>query len=71
MGFFGNRTAGNTFSERRANVKALRNADATLHAYSEKQDKKGNHEETPRYRKLNGDANKAASKVNRWRGGSR
>lgn len=70
MGLF-NRTEGNTPAARRANVKKLRNADAALHANQRREEKAGVREETPEYLRLNGAANNAASKVSRWRGGTR
>lgn len=64
MGRF-NRTEGNTPAARRANVKALRKADAALHA------NRATDENDPEYLRLNGAANQAAAKVSRWRGGTR
>ena len=66
-----NRTEGSTPAERRANVQKLRDADAALHANSAKEKKAGIRDESPEYQRLNGAANKAASKVSRWRGGTR
>ena len=65
------RTEGNSRAERRANVKALRDADAALHANQRREEDAGIREETPEYLRLNGVANAAADKVSRWRGGNR
>jgi hypothetical protein len=65
------RTEGTTRSERRANVQALRNADAALHANQRREQEVGIREETPEYQRLNKAANQAAAKVSRWRGGNR
>ncbi|MEU4154775.1 hypothetical protein [Streptomyces antimycoticus] len=65
------RTEGKTRAERRANVQALREADAALHANQRREEAAGIREETPEYQRLNGAANKAAAKVSRWRGGNR
>jgi hypothetical protein len=65
------RTEGNSRGERRANVQALRDADAALHANQRKEEAAGIREETPEYQRLNAAANEAAAKVSRWRGGSR
>lgn len=65
------RTEGTTRAERRANVKALRQADAALHANQRAEEAAGIREETPKYQRLNGAANQAAAKVSRWRGGTR
>lgn len=65
------RTAGSSRGERRDNVKALRKADAALHANQRREEAAGIREETPEYQRLNAAANEAAAKVSRWRGGSR
>lgn len=65
------RTEGETRAERRANVQALRDADAALHANQREEEAAGIDYETPEYRRLNGAANEAAAKVSRWRGGNR
>ncbi|MFF4489443.1 hypothetical protein ACFY0F_23590 [Streptomyces sp. NPDC001544] len=65
------RTEGKTRAERRANVKALKAADAALHANQRREEAAGIREETPEYQRLNAAANKAADKVSRWRGGHR
>jgi hypothetical protein len=65
------RTEGSTRAERRVNVKALRNADAALHANQHREEAAGIREETSEYQRLNGAANQAAAKVSRWRGGTR
>ncbi|QTD96999.1 hypothetical protein [Streptomyces cyanogenus] len=65
------RTEGKNRAERRANVKALREADAALHANQRREEAAGVDHETPEYLRLNGAANKAADKVSRWRGGNR
>ncbi|MFD5795623.1 hypothetical protein ACFWIO_19195 [Streptomyces diastatochromogenes] len=65
------RTEGSSRAERRANVQALRDADAALHANQREEEAAGIRHETPEYLRLNGAANKAADKVSRWRGGNR
>lgn len=65
------RTEGATRAERKANVKALRQADAALNANSDAERAAGIRDETPEYHRLNAAANDAARKVSRWRGGSR
>ena len=65
------RTEGKTRAERRANVRALRSADAALHANQRREQAAGIREETPKYQQLNAAANQAAAKVSRWRGGNR
>ena len=59
------RTEGATRADRQANVKALRQADAALHAHH------ATDENDPEYQRLNTAANQAAAKVSRWRGGTR
>ena len=59
------RTAGADRTERHANVQALRQADAALHAHHTTD------ENDPQYQQLNTTANQAAAKVSRWRGGTR
>ena len=49
----------------------LREADAALHANSRQERKAGIRDETPEFLRLNAVANEAASKVSRWRGGTR
>lgn len=65
------RTEGITRAERRANIKALREADAALHANQRREEAAGIRHETDEYLRLNGAANEAADKVSRWRGGNR
>ena len=65
------RTEGNSRAERRANVKALRDADAALHANQRREEAAGIDYETAEYLRLNGAANDAADKVSRWHGGNR
>lgn len=64
------RTEGKTRAARRANVQALRDADAALHANQRQEEAAGIDYETPEYLRLNGAANEAAAKVSRWRGGN-
>lgn len=52
-------------------VKALRAADAALNANTDRERAAGIHHETPEYHRLNAAANEAASKVSRWRGGTK
>lgn len=52
-------------------VKAMRNADRKLNENSDRERKAGIRHETPEYRRLNDEANQAASKVSRWRGGTK
>lgn len=65
------RTEGNSRAARHANVKALRQADAALHANQRREEAAGIREETPEYQRLNAAANEAAAKVSRWRGGTK
>lgn len=54
-----------------ADIAALRQADAALHANQRKEQKAGIREETPEYQRLNKAANDAAAKVSTWRGGTK
>jgi hypothetical protein len=57
--------------EEKADIAALRDADAALHANQRKEQKAGIRDETPEYLRLNAVANEAAAKVSRWRGGTK
>ena len=57
--------------QEKADIAALRKADAALHANQRKEEKAGIRHETPEYLRLNAAANEAAAKVSRWRGGNR
>lgn len=57
--------------EEKADIAALRAADAALHANQRTEEAAGIRHETPEYLRLNGAANAAADKVSRWRGGNR
>lgn len=52
-------------------VKALRAADRALNENTDRERKAGIRHETPEYHRLNAEANQAASKVSRWRGGTK
>uniref|UniRef100_UPI0030E15EF6 hypothetical protein n=1 Tax=Streptomyces tubercidicus TaxID=47759 RepID=UPI0030E15EF6 len=52
----------------RADMKA---ADRALNENSDRERRAGIREETPEYQRLNRAANEAASKVSRWRGGTK
>ncbi|MFB7738320.1 hypothetical protein ACFC08_28810 [Streptomyces sp. NPDC056112] len=58
-------------TEEKANIAALRTADAALHANQRREQAAGIDYETPEYQQLNAAANKAAAKVSRWHGGTR
>lgn len=57
--------------QEKADIAALRAADAALHANQRKEEKAGIRHETPEYQRLNAAANEAAAKVSRWRGGTK
>lgn len=57
--------------QEKADIAALRDADAALHANQRKEEKAGIREETPEYLRLNAAANEAAAKVSRWHGGTK
>ncbi|MFI1928327.1 hypothetical protein [Streptomyces sp. NPDC020377] len=57
--------------QEKADIAALRAADAKLHANQRREEKAGIREETPEYLRLNTAANEAAAKVSRWRGGTK
>lgn len=57
--------------EERANIAAMKAADRALNANSDRERKAGIRDETPEYRRLNGDANEAAAKVSFWHGGTK
>ncbi|MEU9310889.1 hypothetical protein [Streptomyces sp. NPDC048256] len=57
--------------QEKADIAALRAADAELHANQRREEKAGIREETPEYQRLNTAANQAAAKVSRWHGGTR
>lgn len=54
-----------------ADIAALRQADAALHANQRREEKAGIREETPEYQRLNRAANDAAAKVSTWHGGTK
>lgn len=58
-------------AEEKADIAALRTADAALHANQRKEEKAGIRHETPEYQRLNGAANEAAAKVSFWHGGTK
>lgn len=60
-----------TRSESRKAVADLRAADAALHANQRAEEASGITHETPEFLALNAAATLAASKVSRWRGGTR
>ena len=57
--------------EEKAAIADLRAADAALHANQRREEAAGIRDETPEYLRLNDAANKAASKVSRWHGGTK
>lgn len=57
--------------EEKANIAALRSADAALHANQRREEKAGIRHETPEYQRLNRAANEAAAKVSFWHGGTK
>lgn len=57
--------------QEKADIAALRAADAKLHANQRREEKAGIREETPEYQRLNTAANEAAGKVSRWHGGTK
>ena len=57
--------------EEKADIAALCQADAALHANQRREQAAGITDETPEYLRLNAAANEAAAKVSRWRGGTR
>lgn len=57
--------------QEKADIAALRAADAALHANQRREEAAGIREETPEYLRLNAVANQAAAKVSRWHGGTK
>ncbi|MFM9373249.1 hypothetical protein [Streptomyces sp. Da 82-17] len=57
--------------EEKAAIAELRAADAALHQNQQREEAAGIDHETPQYQRLNTAANKAASKVSRWHGGTK
>ncbi|MFE9608407.1 hypothetical protein [Streptomyces sp. NPDC006012] len=57
--------------EEKADIAALRDADAALHANQRRENSAGIDYETPEYLRLNEAANEAAAKVSVWRGGTK
>ncbi|NEB92424.1 hypothetical protein [Streptomyces bauhiniae] len=57
--------------QEKADIAALRKADAALHANQRREEAAGIRHETPEYQRLNKAANDAADKVSWWRGGNR
>ena len=55
----------------KADIAALRTADAALHANQRHEQRAGIRDETPEYLRLNAAANEAAAKVSRWHGGTK
>nr|WP_237531997.1 hypothetical protein [Streptomyces sp. SID8352] len=57
--------------QEKADIAALRAADAALHANQRREEAAGIRDETPEYLRLNTAANEAAAKVSRWHGGTK
>lgn len=57
--------------EQKADVADMRAADKALNNNTDRERRAGVREETPEYQRLNAAANQAASKVSRWRGGTK
>ena len=58
-------------TQEKADIAALRAADAQLHANQRREERAGIRDETPEYLRLNSAANEAAAKVSRWHGGTK
>lgn len=57
--------------EEKANIAAMKAADAALNANSDRERRAGIHDETPEYQRLNAAANDAAAKVSWLHGGTK
>ncbi len=57
--------------EEKANIAAMKAADAALNANSDRERRAGIRDETPEYQRLNAAANEAAAKVGFWHGGTK
>ncbi|MGA4875862.1 hypothetical protein [Streptomyces lydicamycinicus] len=57
--------------EEKQAIADMKAADKALHENSDREYRAGIREETPEYLRLNRAANEAASKVSRWRGGTK
>ena len=58
-------------TEEKTAIAEMKAADRRLHENSAREFKAGIRHETPEYQRLNREANEAAAKVSRWRGGTK